>query len=106
MKNLTFRFIITGILLVACSLSTKVVQAQTNVPVKTKKDSSEIQIRSADYLEIIQKKNVSVNRLINNVILEQNDLILYCDSALLFKSENMAKIYGHVHLIQADSIHA
>jgi len=56
MKNLTFRFIITGILLVACSLSTKVVQAQTNVPVKTKKDSSEIQIRSADYLEIIQKK--------------------------------------------------
>ncbi len=106
MKNSTFRLIIAGILLVVCSLSAHVVQAQTNMPVKTKKDSSEIQIRSADYLEIIQKKNVSVNRLINNVILEQNDLILYCDSALLFKSENMAKIYGHVHLIQADSIHA
>ncbi|MFI5172213.1 MAG: OstA-like protein, partial [Chitinophagales bacterium] len=71
-----------------------------------KPDSSEIQIKSADYLEIIQTKNVSINRLVNNVILVQKDLVLYCDSALLFKSSNIARAYGHVHLVQADSIHA
>lgn len=80
--------------------------AQTQQPPKTKRDSSEIQIKSADYLEIIQKKNVSINRLINNVILVQKDLTLYCDSALLYKSENLVKIYGNVHLNQADSINA
>ncbi|MBK7038191.1 MAG: hypothetical protein IPH42_18150 [Bacteroidetes bacterium] len=33
-------------------------------------------------------------------------MTLYCDSALLFKSSNMAKVYGNVHFNQADSIHA
>lgn len=68
-------------------------------------DSSRIEIRNADYLEIIQKRNVSINRLMHNVVLVQRNLTLYCDSALLFKTENIAKIYGHVHLNQADSVH-
>jgi len=98
--------------LLSCMLTTLVLliarpmQAQTSGTPKVKRDSSEIQIKSADYLEIIQKKNESINRLVNNVILVQKDLTLYCDSALLFKSENIAKIYGNVHLNQADSIHA
>lgn len=71
-----------------------------------KTDSGQIEIKSADYLEIIQNKNVSINRLINNVVLVQKDLILYCDSALLFKSSNIARVYGNVHFNQADSIHA
>lgn len=69
-----------------------------------KKDT--IEIKSAEYLEIIQKKNVNINRLVNNVVLVQKDLTLYCDSALLFKSSNLAKVYGNVHFNQADSIHA
>jgi lipopolysaccharide export system protein LptA len=69
-----------------------------------KKDT--IEIKSAEYLEIIQKKNVNINRLVNNVVLVQKELTLYCDSALLFKSSNMAKVYGNVHFNQADSIHA
>lgn len=69
-------------------------------------DSSAIQIKSADYLEIIQRKNVSINRLVHNVVLTQRNLTLYCDSAFLYKSENIARIYGHVHLSQSDSIDA
>lgn len=68
-------------------------------------DSNAIEIRQADYLEIIQKKNVSINKLINNVVLVQKNLTLYCDSALLYKSAKIAKIYGHVHVNQADSVH-
>lgn len=85
-----------GLIIICCWLTAQPVIAQTQSVIKVKKDSSEIQIRSADYLEIIQKRNVSINRLVNNVILVQKDLTLYCDSALLFKSENIAKIYGHV----------
>ncbi|MBP9222124.1 MAG: hypothetical protein KBF42_12110, partial [Chitinophagales bacterium] len=43
-----------------------------------KKDT--IEIKSAEYLEIIQKKNVNINRLVNNVVLVQKELTLYCDS--------------------------
>lgn len=82
------------------------VSAQVPTNAATKKDTSKIEIISADYLEIIQTKTTSINRLINNVILAQKDLTLYCDSALLFKSSNIAKIYGHVHLNQSDSINA
>ncbi len=93
------RFIQVQILLLlvsVCALTSNV-HAQS--------DSSSIQIKSADYLEIIQKRNISINRLVRNVILVQNNLTLYCDSALLFKTENIAKIYGHVHVNQADSVH-
>ncbi|MBK7038192.1 MAG: hypothetical protein IPH42_18155 [Bacteroidetes bacterium] len=36
-----------------------------------KKDT--IEIKSAEYLEIIQKKNVNINRLVNNVVLVQKN---------------------------------
>lgn len=106
MKINSNRWLYTGLIIICCWLTAQPAFAQTQPIQKVKKDSSEIQIKSADYLEIIQKRNVSINRLVNNVILVQKDLTLYCDSALLFKSENIAKIYGHVHLNQADSIHA
>ncbi len=94
------------ILFVCICMYSFVGNSQTKIITTTKKDTSEIEIKSADYLEIIQKKNVNINRLVNNVILIQKDLTLYCDSALLFKSSNIAKVYGHVHFNQADSIHA
>lgn len=97
---------IAGIVLciLICSAS---LQAQvSNISMPGKKDTSRIEIKSADYLEIIQTKTEKVNRLINNVQLVQKNLTLYCDSALLFKSENMAKVYGHVHFNQGDSVHA
>ncbi len=81
-------------------------QAFSQAPPPTKIDTSTIEIKSADYLEIIQRKNVSFNRLVNHVVLVQKDLTLYCDSALLFKSQNLVKVYGHVHFDQADSVQA
>lgn len=81
-------------------------KAQSKVTVPQKKDTTEIEIRQADYLEIIQSKKTSYNKLINNVILVQKELTLYCDSALLFKNENIARVYGHVHFEQGDSINA
>ncbi len=71
-----------------------------------KPDTTEIEIRQADYLEIIQTKKSSYNKLVNNVILVQKDLTLYCDTALLFKNENIARVYGNVHFEQGDSINA
>jgi lipopolysaccharide assembly outer membrane protein LptD (OstA) len=106
MRNFLNRCLFTGMLACICLLTAIPAYAQNNLPQKPKKDTSQIEIRSADYLEVIQKRNVNIYRLVNNVILEQKELTLYCDSALLFKSENIAKIYGNVHLNQADSIHA
>ena len=92
MKINSNRWLYTGLIIICCWLTAQPAFAQTQPIQKVKKDSSEIQIKSADYLEIIQKRNVSINRLVNNVILVQKDLTLYCDSALLFKSENIATV--------------
>ena len=81
-------------------------KAQSKISAPQKKDTAEIEIRQADYLEIIQTKKSSYNKLMHNVILVQKDLILYCDSALLYKNENIARVYGNVHFEQGDSINA
>ena len=94
-SSLNIRLVIL-LLICACSAGS-ITYAQT--------DSSRIEIRYADYLEIIQKRNISINRLIHNVVLVQRNLTLNCDSALLYKTDNIAKVYGHVHLNQADSVH-
>lgn len=79
--------------------------AQTQ-PAAHPADTTSIEIRQADFLEIIQYRNESINRLVHHVVLAQKDVLLNCDSALLFRAENRAKIYGHVRIMQGDSIFA
>lgn len=41
-----------------------------------------------------------MRRLTGNVILKQQDVLLYCDSALLFADSKLAKAYGNVRIVQ------
>lgn len=45
-----------------------------------------------------------VNKLIGDVGFKQDDVFLYCDSALFFDAKNAVKAYGHVHIQQGDSM--
>lgn len=47
-----------------------------------------------------------IRRLIGDVILQQDDVDLYCDSALLYGESKMAKAYGNVRIVQAGKFNA
>ena len=80
-------------------------KAQSSVP-DPLSDTSHIQIKNADFLEVIQYHHQNTYRLINNVILTQKNVTLYCDSALFFNTKNIVKAYGHVHFNQSDTVNA
>ncbi len=44
------------------------------------------------------------NRFIGNVIFEQNETTIYCDSAILYKKENIVNAFGRVRIVEGDSV--
>jgi lipopolysaccharide export system protein LptA len=43
-------------------------------------------------------------RLIGNVVFTQNKTTIYCDSAHFYKKRNVVEAFGHVHIVEGDSI--
>ena len=64
-----------------------------------------IQILNADELQGIETDTAKVKHLIGNVRFKQDEMYLNCDRADFFDSENRVEASGHIHIIQADSIH-
>ncbi len=44
------------------------------------------------------------DRLIGNVVFEQNTTTIYCDSAYFFRAKNQLEAYGRVHITEGDSV--
>ena len=44
------------------------------------------------------------DRLVGNVIFEQNNTTIYCDSAHFFRSKNQLDAFGRVHIVEGDSV--
>lgn len=66
----------------------------------------EITIKQAGALEFSDKNGERTYYLLDNVILQQKEITLYCDTAYLNASANSALAIGNVHINQADSVHA
>lgn len=47
-----------------------------------------------------------IRRLVGDVILQQDDVDLYCDSALLYGESKLAKAFGNVRIVQAGKFNA
>lgn len=61
-------------------------------------------IENAGSLEFDKKLGNGAQRLIGNVRLRQENTLMFCDSAYLYKN-NSLDAFGHVHIQQGDSIH-
>ncbi len=59
-----------------------------------------VKLKDADLL----KGGGKFQRLIGNVVFVQNQTTIYCDSAHFYKRENSVEAYGHVRIIEGDSI--
>jgi lipopolysaccharide export system protein LptA len=63
-----------------------------------------IEILNADLYTYDRKIVADADRLIGHVELSHNNVLLYCDSAYSYKDSNMVDAFGHVHIIQGDTL--
>ena len=75
-----------------------------DIPVIQAQTVQKIQIRNAKRLVGSQSKGTKFRKLIGDVILSQGNVLLYCDSAYDFSTQNYFQAFGHVRLMQGDSI--
>lgn len=71
----------------------------------SQEENREVEILNADYLKYKEENGKQLTSLVGNVHLRQEDVFMWCDSALLDKNTNSVDAYGRVH-IQQDTIDA
>lgn len=69
-----------------------------------KSGGKKIKIEHAGSLEFDKKLGNGAQRLIGDVRFRQDNALMFCDSAYLYK-DNSLDAFGHVHIQQGDSIH-
>lgn len=64
-----------------------------------------VKLKKADKLVGgVDKSGKRYDRFVGNVVFEQNETIIYCDSAILFKKENIVRAFGNVRIKEGDSV--
>lgn len=71
---------------------------------ETKSGGKKIQIEHAGSLQFDKKLGNGAQRLIGDVRFRQDNTLMFCDSAYLYK-DNSLDAFGHIHIQQGDSIH-
>ena len=55
---------------------------------------------------LVQDENVAnAQRLIEDVIIKHQDILMYCDSAYTYEGSNRVDAFGNVHINQGDTLH-
>lgn len=67
---------------------------------------STIDIEQAAELTYEEAGGERIRRLVGNVVLKQEDVRLYCDSAFLYGDSKLAKAYGNVRIVQEGKFNA
>ena len=64
-----------------------------------------VKLKKADKLiGGIDKSGKRFDRFVGHVVFEQNETTIYCDSAIMYKKENLVEAYGRVRITEGDSI--
>lgn len=74
----------------------------TKLPAQQKK---RIDIEKADYLDYNEKIVANAQRLIGNVQIRHNEVLMWCDSAYAYTGTSKVDGFGNVHINQGDTLH-
>lgn len=66
--------------------------------------TTQIELLHADYADFDQAVSSEIQRLIGTVSFQHQHATMYCDSAYLNKVKNSLEAFGHVRIVQGDSI--
>lgn len=109
-KRVSFFIGVKNILALSLLLIPFLTSAQKNIkPADTKHSSASVekqtvQIHHANSLEFDKRLGDGAERLIGNVELEDDSVLMNCDSAYVYQ-DNTFRAFGHVHLNRKDSVH-
>jgi lipopolysaccharide export system protein LptA len=65
---------------------------------------SKIEIRNADSFEGDVSSGKDMRKLIGHVVFQQDNVMMYCDSAYLYSADNSVDAFGKVRIEQGDSL--
>lgn len=68
-------------------------------------EKKRVDIEQADILENNEKIVADANRLIGNVRIRHNEILMWCDSAYAYSGTNRVDAFGNVHINQGDTLH-
>ncbi len=71
---------------------------------EAQKEKKKIEIEKANTFEYNDKINADVQRLIGNVLIRHNTLLMWCDSAYSYRTRNMVDAFGNVHILKDDTL--
>lgn len=63
-----------------------------------------VKLRQAESLKGSMQDGVRVDWVIGNVIFEQSQTIIYCDSAIFNRAKNSVDAYGRIRIVDGDSV--
>ena len=107
----TLPFRITALLLLLAIGYAASAQSRLAMPPPTATDTAateekkEVEILNADFLKFQEVNGKKYTKLVGNVALKQDGVLMWCDSANLDKETNSLDAWGRVH-IQQDTVHA
>ena len=85
--------------LILILISTPLISQETQ-----RKGSKMIKILNADIWEINDNIDKDLSRLLGNIKIEHNDVLMYCDSAYHYRNKNQVKAFSRVHIVQGDTL--
>jgi len=75
------------------------------VVVTAQEEKRRVDIEEADYLDSNEKIVANALRLIGNVRIRHNEVLMWCDSAYSYNGTNRVDAFGNVHINQGDTAH-
>lgn len=75
----------------------------TSIPVFSQ-EKKRVDIEQADYLEADEKIAPNAQRLVGNVRIRHQDVLMWCDSAYTYTGTNRVDAFGNVHINQGDTL--
>lgn len=72
--------------------------------IENKKNSNDIEILNAGYLEYVEEHG-EFQKLVGNVVFRHDNALLYCDTAHFYKEKNSLIAFSNVYIRQGDSLH-
>ena len=67
-------------------------------------EKKRVDIEQADFLESNEKIASNAQRLVGNVRIRHENILMWCDSAYTYTGTNRVDAFGNVHINQADTV--
>lgn len=99
-----FKAVMVGVLILLTSLMGYAMGDNRTHPRKKAPTDERITMRHADNLRFAENEMDGAQRLSGHVVLSHAGMVMHCDSAVLYEASQSFDAFGHVHIVQGDTL--